>query len=170
MDVFFDTEFTTIEPHVGYPALISIGCVADDGREFYAELSNTWQIGNCSHFVLDSVLPLLEGGEYRMTEEQCATRLKHWIEGLTDSEVILRCDAPQCDWPWIVELFQFVGCWPSNLHRQCGAVSFESSIKQQQFEAGLKEFWKINKARRHHVLTDAKSLRFSWKMATRSRY
>lgn len=33
MHVFFDTEFTTIEKD-GFRTLISIGCVAQDGREF----------------------------------------------------------------------------------------------------------------------------------------
>ncbi len=84
MDVFFDTEFTTSEMLIGYPALISIGCVAEDGREFYAELIDTWQPGNCSQFVLETVLPLLQGGDFRMTEAQCAARFREWIEGLTD--------------------------------------------------------------------------------------
>lgn len=167
MQVFFDTEFTTIDPHAGYPALISIACVASDGREFYAELTNTWQPGNCSPFVLDTVLPLLEGGEYRMTEAQCALRLKNWIDDLTNSLVILRSDAPIYDWPWIEELFQFYGCWPNNLRRKCGVISFHSDIQQQRFDAGLKEYWKINHARRHHALVDARSLLYAWKKAIR---
>ena len=44
MDIFFDTEFTTLNPN-GYPFLINLGCVAQDGREFYAELSDTWNEG-----------------------------------------------------------------------------------------------------------------------------
>jgi len=68
MDVFFDTEFTTSENHIGYPGLISIACVAKDGSEFYAELSNTWQIGNCSPWVIENVLPLLDGGDFKMLD------------------------------------------------------------------------------------------------------
>ena len=115
MDVFFDTEFTTLDPLEGYPALISIACVAQGGREFYAELNDTWQPGNCSQFVLNNVLPLLQGGECRMREAQCALRLKVWIENLTSEEVILRSDSPKYDWKWVAELFQFYGCWPKNL-------------------------------------------------------
>ncbi len=81
MVVFFDTEFTTLSEK-GYLALISIGFVSVDGREFYAELIDTWQKGMCSTFVIDTVLPLLDGGECRMTEAQLAIRLKEWIENL----------------------------------------------------------------------------------------
>ena len=41
MQVFFDTEFSSLNKKNGHRYLISIGCVAHDGREFYAELSDT---------------------------------------------------------------------------------------------------------------------------------
>lgn len=89
MRVFFDTEFANIEPDKnGHRNLISIGCIATDGREFYAELTDTWDEHLCSQFVLDTVLPLLEGGEYRMGVSELAVRLKAWIEGITDLEVV----------------------------------------------------------------------------------
>jgi len=42
MQVWFDTEFSNIDKINAVPMLISIGCIAQDGREFYAELSDTW--------------------------------------------------------------------------------------------------------------------------------
>ncbi len=48
MRVFLDTEYTNISQ----PALISIGLVADDGREFYAELTDGWLACDCSPFVV----------------------------------------------------------------------------------------------------------------------
>lgn len=44
MRVYFDTEFTGLHQHT---TLISIGCVADDGRTFYAECTdyNPAQVG-----------------------------------------------------------------------------------------------------------------------------
>ncbi len=168
MDVFFDTEFTTIEKHVGYPALISIGCVAEDGREFYAELIDTWQPANCSQFVLKTVLPLLQGGECRMTEAQCAVRFREWIDNLSDTQVILRSDAPRYDWPWVSALFQIYGCWPKNLRRKCGTIFFEEEIKQFRFQEGLENFWKDNSMQQHHALVDARSLFFAWKCANQN--
>ena len=37
MKIFFDTEFTGLHQHT---SLISIGCVSEDGREFYGELDD----------------------------------------------------------------------------------------------------------------------------------
>lgn len=167
MDVFFDTEFTTGESHIGYPGLISIACVAKDGREFYAELSNTWQVGNCSPWVIENVLPLLDGGDFKMLDAQCASRLQQWIEGIGAEQVILRSDAPGWDWPWVEELFKFFGCWPSNLRRKCGALSFINESHEQRFDNALKAYWKIHHARRHHALIDARSLHYAWKQSIR---
>lgn len=164
--VFFDTEFTTLDVK-GYLALISIGLVAEDGREFYAELSDTWNSNMCSSFVIDVVLPLLEGGKYRLTEEQTVIRLKEWIEALGGDEVVLRSDAPIYDWPWVAKMFNFYGCWPVNLRRKCGMIYFRTQRHQNRYDAGLTEYWNEYRARRHHALVDAKSLRYAWKFAIR---
>lgn len=166
MNVFFDCEFTKLpgSPE-GYPGLISIGCVAEDGqRTFYAELNNTWQPGNCSQFVLDTVLPLLQGGECRMADAQCALRLKYWIEELTDEEVILRSDNPAIDWPWVEELFQFFGCWPKNLRRTCGSIHFDQEEQQEFYFRAHEDYWgvPVHSVWRHHALSDAKGLLFAW--------
>ena len=46
MLVFFDTEFTELGPNA---KLISIGLVTEDGRHtFYAELTDTYELSDCS--------------------------------------------------------------------------------------------------------------------------
>lgn len=165
MQVFSDTEFTTLDNKNGYPFLISIGCVAQDGREFYAELSDTWHEGLCSDFVIKTVLPLLNGGEYSMTEAELAVRLKDWIDGLTDKEVILRSDQPRIDWRWVEQLFTFYGCWPKNLRQKCGTIYFDHEYQINRCQAALENYWKANTARQHHALVDAKSMLFAWKAA-----
>lgn len=164
MQVFFDTEFTTLNPN-GYPFLISIGCVAQDGREFYAEVDGGWNEGLCSDFVIQTVLPLLQGGEYRIAEADLAMRLKDWIESLTDKQVILRSDCPSVDWPWIEQLSQFYGCWPKNLRQKCGTIYFSHDYQINRYQDALADYWKTNAARQHHALVDAKSLLFAWKAA-----
>lgn len=166
MNVFFDTEFTTLAKD-SIRTLISIGCVAQDGREFYAELTDTWHPANCSDFVVSTVLPLLQGGEYRMTEAELAVRLKDWIEGVTDNQVILRSDAPLIDWPWIDQLFTFYGCWPKNLRQKCGTIYFDEPRQNHRYSLGMQSFWQDNIARQHHALVDARSLLFAWKFAIR---
>lgn len=161
MNVMFDTEFTILQGGT----LISIGCVAQDEREFYAELSDTWHPANCSAFVVETVLPLLNGGECRMSEAELAMRLKDWIESLTDKEVILRSDYPGIDWPWVEQLFTFYGCWPKNLRRKCGTIYFNHDYQINRYQAALADYWKANITRQHHALVDAKSLLFAWKAA-----
>ena len=76
LSVFFDTEFAGgTERREAQRYLISIGFVASEGREFYAELTDTWDEHLCSMWVMDTVLPLLEGGEYRMGVADLAVRL-----------------------------------------------------------------------------------------------
>lgn len=164
ISVFFDTEFTSINPHVT-PNLISIGCISADGREFYAELTDTYHLGECSDFVIKTVLPLLEGGEYRMQEAQLAIRLKSWVESLGENEVVFRSDAPGFDWPFVAEMFQFHGCWPANLRRKCGTIYWENERFQHRYNAGMESYWKDHSQRQHHAMVDARSLRFSWKFA-----
>lgn len=55
MDIYFDTEFTDF---VVDPALISIGFVSVNGKEFYAELNDTYREDECSDFVIENVLPV----------------------------------------------------------------------------------------------------------------
>jgi len=55
--LFLDTEFTGL---MADPNLISIALVSEDTREFYAELTDTWDM-ECDEFVQEQVLPLLDG-------------------------------------------------------------------------------------------------------------
>lgn len=163
MEGFIDTEFTSIDAN-RMRGLISVGLVAQDGQEFYAELSDTWDDSMCSLFVLDTVIPLLQGGEHTMGVEALAVRLKDWIEGLTDKEVILRSDCPDLDWPFLAEIFNAHG-WPKNLRKKCGTIYFSHDYQINRYQAALGDYWKANAARQHHALVDAKSLLFAWKAA-----
>ena len=163
MQVFFDTEFTSLDAN-RMRGLISVGLVAQNGQVFYAELSDTWDESMCSLFVLDTVIPLLQGGEHIMGVETLAVRLKEWIEGLTDKEVILRSDCPSVDWPFLEEIFNFHG-WPKNLRQKCGTIYFSHDYQINRYQAALGEYWKANAAQQHHALVDARSLLFAWKAA-----
>lgn len=167
MIVFFDTEFANTEPDKnGHRHLISIGCITTDGREFYAELTDTWDDHLCSMFTLNTVLPLLQGGEYRMGVSELAVRLKAWIEGLTDKEVIFHSDAPTFDWAFIEEIFNYNG-WPKNLRRTCAQICFEEYKQRHAYSSAEANYWKDHGARRHHALVDARCALFAWKYANR---
>jgi len=61
--IFFDTEFTDLNPYVG--EILSIGLVKKSGERLYLELeSNT----NCSDWVKENILPTLNDKKYSREE------------------------------------------------------------------------------------------------------
>ena len=85
MLVFLDTEFTSFER----PELLSLALVAEDGREFYAELAD-YPESQCSEFVHETVLPLFG----RVPQAACdsaklALRLRSWFETLPEPAIIV---------------------------------------------------------------------------------
>lgn len=111
MRLFLDTEFTDLRPEA---KLISIALVDDNGEYFYAELTDSYELADCSEFVRSYVLPFLKGDPYRMTWSECSLKLGNWID---DREVdcILASDAPSWDVPFLNRLLK--DCFPSNLSR-----------------------------------------------------
>lgn len=97
MIVFFDTEFTGLDR----PSLISIGLVAQDGQQFYGELTD-WELQECSSFVIETVLPHLEGGAVAMSRENLQERLRSWLNTFGEP-LMLISDSPM-DWELVSEL------------------------------------------------------------------
>lgn len=150
MLIFFDTEFTELGID---PRLVSIGFVSEDGtRTFYAELSDTYQLSDCSDFVREAVLPHLEGGETRIDMHELTLRLGNWLESFAQP-VQLATDSLSWDWPWIQEIFDLPGTWPENVESRPLILNqtpeFNLTV-EQAFATGL---------RRHHSLDDAKANR-----------
>lgn len=112
MRLFLDTEFTDLKPGA---KLISIALVDDDGDYFYAELTDNYELKDCSPFVKSYVLPFLKNkNEYKMTWSECAYAIGNWIE---DQEVpcILACDNATWDVPHLRKLLGDI--WPGNLEQ-----------------------------------------------------
>jgi hypothetical protein len=146
MRVYFDTEFTGLNDDAG---LISVGFVtADGGASFYAELTDTFSENQCSEFCRASVLPLLQGGDCRMTLSQLQERLATWLVE-RGSEVVLICDSAR-------DVVQLKAMFPLGLPANCSVVVLSS----------LCNLWRrlVNFRRRvhvqlgipaHHALNDA---------------
>ncbi|BCB25296.1 hypothetical protein SKTS_01820 [Sulfurimicrobium lacus] len=152
MLIFFDTEFTELGID---PRLISIGLVSEDGREFYAEMSDTYRAADCCAFVHEAVLPHLEGSEALMTMYELTLRLGAWLEDF-EQPVKLATDSISWDWPWIQKIFYVTGTWPANLDGKPEVLSFSAvfdDAMEKAFADGL---------RRHHALDDAKANRLGW--------
>jgi len=156
MNVFIDTEFTHLpdpfnpEP----PGLISIGCVSEDGRKFYGENAD-FQNELCSDFVIETVLPLLEGGKVSVPYSMVAKQLKDYIESFEAEVVTLWSDAPSYDWPFVTHLFDNWG-WPTNLKRTPAYLGFNEN-KAIRFANAVENAFRTIKPslRRHHALDDA---------------
>ena len=99
MRIYFDTEFTHLEGNAKRE-LISAGFVSEDGREWYAEISD-FNRALCSVFVVSTVLPLLEGkAETTIAVAMFGPRLSAWLTSFgEDVELIADHSA---DWELVV--------------------------------------------------------------------
>lgn len=157
MLIFFDTEFTDLHRSA---RLISIGLIAEDGeRAFYAELTDTYRPELSNEFVKASVLPLLQGGDVRMSMAELTPRLAAWLTGF-DEPVQLATDSLAYDWPWIQQLFKKPGTWPPNLDGKPFILQFDADPGEKFNDALERAF--AGGLRRHHALDDAKANRLGW--------
>jgi hypothetical protein len=156
--IFFDTEFSDLCVD---PRLVSIGLISEDGREFYAELSDTYQPKDCGAFTQEGVLPLLQGGDALMRMDQLTLRLGNWLESF-EQPVQLATDSLSWDWPWIQEIFYLPGTWPENLDGK--PVQLYEVIDSPFFERAVEKAFETHQPRlkRHHALDDAKANRLAY--------
>lgn len=150
MYIFLDTEFTQLSHEA---KLISVGLVSEDGKEFYAELSDTWLLDDCSDFVKSDVLPHLEGGRALMARVELCLRMGNWLESF-EVPVQLVTDAPTWDWPWLDYIFDEDHLQPANL--ESTPVLFVPS------EHELEALHLQGQFRYHNALDDARTLRLAW--------
>lgn len=88
VNIFYDCEFTKLQqPFDPEPnELISIGCVSESGKTFYAENATTLARPHIfSEFVLENVVPLLEGGDVAIPYIEIAHQLKAWVESFDNA-------------------------------------------------------------------------------------
>lgn len=156
--VFFDTEFSGL---IVNARLISIGLVSEDGkRTFYAELSDTWDAEACDPFVLEAVVPRLEGGDCRMTMTELGQRLEDWLQGF-DQPIRMATDSLAWDWAWFHEIFHAAGTWPKNVDGKPLLLSMNYLIDFDAFAETVEAAF-AKGLRRHHALDDAEANRRGW--------
>jgi hypothetical protein len=158
MLIFIDTEFTRLEEAA---KLISIGLVSEDGREFYAELADTYQVKECGDFTREVVLPLLEGGNALMPMAMLTKRLKCWLEEF-DQPIQLATDSLLWDWKWVPVIFNDLASWPVNLDRHPFLLSMNYVENYDAFWQTVERAFENKGLRQHHALDDAKANRLGW--------
>lgn len=176
MLIFFDTEFSDLSID---PRLISIGLVSEDGREFYAELSGNENLSNANEFVLEEVIPKLQGGESVMTMRELSNGLVEWLMAF-GVPVQFATDSLRWDWPWIETIFADFGVYlledsavwqdiKNHPHRLAG-VARPANVdgrplllpQSPEFHLAVDQAFERGLLRRHHALDDAKANRLAW--------
>jgi hypothetical protein len=144
---WIDTEF--IE-RPGTLDLISVGLVAEDGREFYAESSEVdWS--QASRWTEQIVRPLLEGGG--MTQEEIGYGVRRFIG--PDNNPVFWGYYPAFDWVAFTWLFGGVSDLPFDFPQYC------LDIKQWAIELGDPKL-PVQEGVRHHALADARWTKAVW--------
>lgn len=173
INVFLDCEFTNFDQ----PKLISIALVTEDSKlSFYAELTDTYTREDCSDFVIETVLPLLDAkdlslpdnGGYshvhaKITFAQCSEYLKRWIDYLDDKVVIFN-DAPHYDFTILTEVLY--DNWPAQLRKKCHQITSKTIEGQKRYEKATEEGFD-NGYRQHYALDDAKVMILAYKAMNR---
>jgi 3' exoribonuclease, RNase T-like len=171
INVFLDTEFTSLAESA---SLVSIGLITADGdRSFYVELSDTYTQEDCSDFVLQVVLPLLdarpitESVNYtqvyaRMTLAETSLHLNNWFAALIDP-VQVWSDAPNHDWRYVQQIFSTNGL-PYNLLATPNAILGEDTSANARYHNTIEREYSQKTLRPHHALDDAKAMRLGWKI------
>lgn len=146
-NIFIDTEFTGFEN----PQLISIGLIARDGEEFYAEVE--YDLGTCSDFVKKYVIPLLSQNE-KWSLERLKVQLAKWIEVVREDGRVLLCYDSEYDRKMLESIFK--GDFPNGvLFRNLGS-NYVNKIKQYEYHV------KTNQVE-HHALHDARALKYAFR-------
>jgi hypothetical protein len=114
---YLDTEFTSLSRYQA--KLISLALVVPDGAELYVELTDNWTPADCSPFVIDTVLPLLDHANQGRTTDQARRELLAFLQALGPVEIIT--DAPDHDWPLLLWLAGPAGL-PANAQQQPGLL------------------------------------------------
>jgi hypothetical protein len=147
MKYWIDTEF--IERPFSID-LISIGIVAEDGREFYAESSEVdW--AKASSWTLQTVKPQLDGKS--MPREQIGYAIRNFTDG--DEHPVFWGYFPAYDWVAFSWLFGTMTELPFHYPQMC------LDIKQWAIELGDVAL-PPQVGQRHHALADARWTKDAW--------
>lgn len=130
MKIYFDTEFTGL--HKG-TTLISIGCVAEDGSTFYAELTD-YDKSQCDEWIQKNVLAHLKfnGIEYDQndghgdmeicgTKEQVRDYLASWLSKYSDIQLV--SDVCHYDMVLFIDIFGHAFKLPKNVNASCHDIN-----------------------------------------------
>lgn len=154
MRYFLDTEFCEDGKTID---LISIGIVAEDGREFYA-VSNDFNPHECNDWVKEHVLPVLnnEGANdrpmLRLSNKEIAEHIVRFTQYEADSsKPAFYAYFADYDWVVLCQLFGTMMNLPKTFPMYC------RDLKQIMYHLGLhKDDMPKQEGTEHNALADAR--------------
>lgn len=148
MRYWFDTEFQDDGHRV---ELISIGVLAEDGREYYA-VSGDYDPATATDWLKTHVLPLLGDGD-KKSRRQIYTDLHAFfsVGGVPE----FWADCGEYDWIVLRQLFGTLTDWPE------GWPWLAMDVEQWRIQLGVPTF-PPQQAGLHNALADARNARERW--------
>lgn len=165
MKVFFDTEFTGLHQQT---TLISIGCVAENERQFYAEFTDYDQ-SQVDEWIVNNVLSHLqyanceiEGGyKYQGLRADSATVakcLRSWLESLGEP-VEMWADCLAYDWVLFCQLFGGAMNIPKCVYYIPFDIAALMKVKGVDPDINRAEFAGMAGGAKHNALWDAEVIK-----------
>ena len=152
--VYLDTEFTKFVR----PQLISLALVAESGQEFYGESTDFVKV-QCSQFVVENVLPLLQGGDVAAPLDELRGKLVDWLATLSSpAEIISDFDG---DIELLLQLLRISAKEIGRYNIAALTVLDGEFVNSESFNSALDDYFAKVDSRRHHALVDARALRFA---------
>jgi hypothetical protein len=147
MRFFFDTEFNERQHYLD---LISIGIVAEDGREFYA-VSSEFDRTTANDWVRENVLPKIPETKDRLRNNEIARQIVEFVGEKPEFW------AYYADYDWVLM------CWlfGSMVDLPNGWPMFCLDLKQSMHERGIdrEQLPAMDEKAAHDALADARWLR-----------
>jgi len=160
--IFFDTEFTGLHQDT---TLISIGCVSDNDKTFYAEFDD-YDRSQMTDWLERNVVPKLSKPKYSRindnvkmygSKKQIASEIKNWLYSITDKtgeQLEFWGDCLHYDWILFCELYGGSQYIPSNVYYIPFDISTMMKVKGIDPDIKREIFSNVNN-NKHNALADA---------------
>jgi len=177
MKVFFDTEFTGLHKKT---SLISIGLISEDGKTFYAELTdydknqiNDWLQQN----VIDNLIMKQRNGLYYYINDnetftkgdkaKIKTLLEEWLQQFDSVEMWSDCLA--YDWVLFNDIFGTAFDIPKNVYYIPFDICTLFKVKGIDPDISREEFAEVVSDEKHNALHDAKVIKVCYEKLMKGR-
>ncbi len=155
MKIFFDTEFTGLHQNT---TLISIGCVAEDEQEFYAEL-NDYDKSQVDDWLRENVFRnLVFKSDCRDNTGQLKSKLNEWLSQFDTVE--MWSDTLAYDWVLFNQIFGHAFDIPKNVYYIPFDIATLFKIKGIDPDVAREKFAGLTNGQiKHNALWDAKVIK-----------